>query len=369
MSATLEPTLLTGTTFLAEALSVSHCAILSDCQSPRSGYYWRSFFGQYPTLNALFCLVCLTVVLLASQPAVALTFDLPPEGEHIIGEMRQVIASHEDTLPAIAMEHGIGYREIVAANPDLNPWLPGEGTVVHVPTRFILPPGERKGMILNLPELRLYYYPPGGKKVITYAIGIGREGWNTPEGAMKIVAAIKNPTWIPPQSIIDEYAEEGVKLERVVPPGPDNPLGDYKLPLSLPGYLLHGTNKPLGVGMRVSHGCIRLYPDDIKELYEMGPVGIQVKIIKLPYKAGWSGGRLFLEAHKPLSEEFSKNGLDLTAMVAAVIRAHEGYDAAINWDLAETSARRHHGLPVAITAPVESTNPPPPSIPETASAN
>ncbi len=320
-------------------------------------------------MKAYFCLLWITAALLAGQHSAALTFDLPPEGEHIIGEMLQVVASHEDTLPAIAMAHGIGYREIVAANPDLNPWLPGEGTVVHVPARFILPPGERKGMILNLPELRLYYYPPGGEKVITYAIGIGREGWNTPEGGMKIVAAIKDPKWFPPQSIIDEYAEEGIKLERVVPPGPDNPLGNYKLPLSLPGYLLHGTNKPLGVGMRVSHGCIRLYPEDIKELYEMGPVGIKVKIIKLPYKAGWSGGRLFLEAHKPLSEEFNKTGLDLTAMVATIIRAHEGFDAAINWDLAETSARRHHGLPVAITAPVELTNPPSPPASETAEAN
>ncbi|MEM8500138.1 MAG: L,D-transpeptidase family protein [Pseudomonadota bacterium] len=363
------PTLTTKTAHLRESLRVSHCDILSDCQSVCSRYYWRNFPGRRTALKAYFCLLWITATLLLSPQSKALTFDLPPEGEHIIGEMLQVIASHEDTLPAIAMAHGIGYREIVAANPDLNPWLPGEGTVVHVPTRFILPPGERKGMILNLPELRLYYYPPGGEKVITYAIGIGREGWNTPEGAMKIVAAIKNPKWIPPQSIIDEYAEEGIKLERVVPPGPDNPLGNYKLPLSLPGYLLHGTNKPLGVGMRVSHGCIRLYPDDIEELYKMDPVGIKVKIIKLPYKAGWSGGRLFLEAHKPLSEEFNETGLDLTAMVATIIRAHEGFDAAINWDLAETSARRHHGLPVAITAPVELTNPPSRAASNTAEAN
>lgn len=293
-----------------------------------------------------------------SGVVLALTFDLPPEGEDIIGSMIEVIAKYEDTLPAIAMEYGVGYREIVAANPDLNPWLPGEGTKVYVPARFILPPGERSGMVLNLSELRLYYYPPGGKQVITYPIGIGREGWDTPIGTAKITSAIKNPSWIPPQSIREEYAAEGIELEKVVPPGPDNPLGNYKLNLSLPGYLIHGTNKPLGVGMRVSHGCIRLYPRDIEELFEMGPVGIKVRIIKLPYKAGWSQGRLFLEAHKPLSEEFEKSGFDLTSMVGAIIRAHEGHDAAINWDLAETSARRHHGLPVPITAPVEVTTPP-----------
>lgn len=293
-----------------------------------------------------------------SLTATALTYDLPEDGSDVIGEMIEVIAKHEDTLPAIAMEHGVGYREIVAANPELNPWLPGEGTKVHVPARFILPPGERAGMVLNLSEMRLYYYPPKEKKVITYAIGIGREGWNTPLGNTHITTAIANPSWIPPQSIRDEYAAEGTPLERIVPPGPDNPLGNYKLNLSLPGYLIHGTNKPLGVGMRVSHGCIRLYPDDIQELYELGPIGIKVRIIKLPYKAGWSDGRLFLEAHKPLSEEFERSGLDLTSMVGAIIAAHEGRDEAINWDLAETSARRHHGLPVPITAPVVETSPP-----------
>ncbi len=288
----------------------------------------------------------------------ALTFELPENGDSVVGEMVQVVAKHEDTLPAIAMAHGIGYREITAANPDLNPWLPGEGAIVHVPTRFILPPGERTGMVLNLAEMRLYYYPPNSNQVITYAIGIGREGWDTPVGQARIVSAIENPNWYPPQSIRDEYAQEGIELGTVVKPGPDNPLGNYKLKLDMPGYLLHGTNKPLGVGMRVSHGCIRLYPQDIKELYELGPVGIKVRIIKMPYKAGWSKGRLFLEAHRPLNEEFQETGLNLTSMVGEIIRAHEGHNIAINWDLAETSARRHHGLPIPITPPIELTSPP-----------
>ncbi|MFK8020238.1 MAG: L,D-transpeptidase family protein [Pseudomonadales bacterium] len=309
-------------------------------------------------------IIVLSITLLLPHAAAALTYDLPPEGDDVIGEMIEVIASHEDTLPSIAMEHGIGYREIIAANPDLNPWLPGEGTIVHVPSRFILPEGERTGMVLNLSELRLYYFPPDENKVITYAIGIGREGWNTPLGNTRITTAIANPTWTPPQSIRDEYEAEGTPLEKVVQPGPDNPLGAYKLNLSMPTYLLHGTNKPLGVGMRVSHGCIRLYPDDIEELYNLGPVGIKVRIVKLPYKAGWSEGRLFLEAHKPLSEEFEKTGLDLTRMVGAIIAAHQGRDEAINWDLAETSARRHHGLPVPITAPVVLTSPPEVLAPE-----
>lgn len=299
-------------------------------------------------------LIRLLLLLSLAPASLALTFDLPPEGEDVIGEMITVTARYEDTLPAIAEQYGIGYREITAANPELNPWLPGEGTVVHVPRRFILPPGERKGIVLNLPELRLYYYPEGTNTVVTYAMGIGREGWNTPEGDMRILSAIKDPTWTPPQSIRDEYAAEGIALERVVPPGPDNPLGKYKFPLSLPGYLIHGTNKPMGVGMRVSHGCIRLYPKDIEELYGMKPIGQRVRIVKLPYKAGWSQGRLFLEAHRPLSEEYEQSGLELTSMVSAVIAAHKKKKIAINWELAESSARLHHGLPVPITPPMSS---------------
>lgn len=305
--------------------------------------------------SLFFIAACLSVV---SHSPSAATYDLPPEGDSIIGEMIEVKAKFEDTLSSIAMEYGLGYREIIAANPDLNPWLPGEGTTIYVPARFVLPPGERSGMVLNLSELRLYYYPEGEDKVITYPIGIGRTGWDTPIGKTRITTAIKDPYWIPPQSIIDEYAEEGIELERRVPAGPDNPLGKYKMNLGIPGYLLHGTNKPMGVGMRVSHGCIRLYPDDIEELFNLKPIGTSVRIIKMPYKAGWSEGRLFLEAHRPLSEEFEKDGLSLTSMVAAVVGAHKGKKVAINWDLAEKSARNHHGLPVAISAPVIDGNPP-----------
>ena len=300
-----------------------------------------------------FIVSLLSAVLLSVSVSIsALTFELPEEGGDIVGKMIKVVAKHEDTLPAIAMDHGVGYREIIAANPDLNPWLPGEGTTVYVPARFILPNAKREGIVLNLSELRLYYFPKGENKVVTYAIGIGREGWNTPEGVTWITTAIANPTWTPPQSIIDEYAEEGIELERVVKAGPDNPLGAYKMNLGIPGYLIHGTNKPLGVGMRVSHGCIRLYPNDIEELFASAPVGTRVQIVKLPYKSGWHKGRLYLEAHKPLSEEFEKTGLDLTSMVSTVIKAHGENKVAVNWDLAETSARKHHGLPVPISAPI-----------------
>lgn len=306
---------------------------------------------------AAFLLRAVLVFLLAAVFAItlsgnaqALSFDLPAEGDSVIGEMQVITAKHEDTLPALGMRYGIGYREMVAANPTLNPWLPGEGAQVYIPTRFVLPPGERKGIVLNLSELRLYYYPPNENRVITYAVGIGREGWTTPVVKTRIASMRKAPSWTPPQSIREEYAAEGKPLAAVVPPGPDNPLGNYALRLGLPSYLIHGTNKPLGVGMRVSHGCVRMFPQDIEELFAMVAPGLPVSIIKMPYKAGWLNGRLYLEAHKPLSEEFEEAGLDLTRMVEAIIKAHKDHEAAINWDLAESSARKHHGLPVAITS-------------------
>ncbi len=290
-----------------------------------------------------------SALLLFATAAQSLTFDLPPEGEDIVGSPAEVTSRYEDTLPALAMRYGLGYREIVTANPDLNPWLPGEGTRIQLPTRFILPPGKRTGVVLNLPELRLYYYPPGKNTVVTYPIGIGREGWTTPEGSTEITFTLHKPTWYPPKSIRDEHAANGDELGMTVPPGPDNPLGEYAIFLNMPGYLMHGTNKTLGVGMRVSHGCIRLYPEDIESLAEVIKKGTAVNIIKQPYKAGWLKGRLYLEAHKPLAEEFDKSGLDLTRMVAAVIDAHRDNGAIIDWDVAETSARKHSGEPVPIT--------------------
>lgn len=300
--------------------------------------------------RALIQSMVLLLLAFIAVPVLALDYALPDDGDDVIGTMQVVVAKHEDTLPSLGMQYGIGYREMVAANPDLNPWLPGEGTKVYIPTRFILPPGESEGIVLNLSELRLYYFPPGQNIVSTYAVGIGREGWTTPVGLTHIASMRKAPSWTPPQSIHDEYAAEGKELARVVPPGPDNPLGDYAMRLGLPSYLIHGTNKPLGVGMRVSHGCVRMFPNDIEELFAKVGKGVPVRIIKMPYKAGWSKGRLYLEAHRPLSEEFEEAGLDLTRMVEAIIKAHKDNTAAINWDLAESSARKHHGLPVAITS-------------------
>ena len=236
-------------------------------------------------------LLAIPRVLMAQESWPMGHYPLPKEGD-FIGEVKTIEADHEDTLIDIGLRHGIGYNAIRQANPDTRVWLPGEGTDVVVPTRFILPPGPREGVVINIAELRLYYYPSveesEAPRVETYPIGIGRMDWQTPLGETQITAKVEDPTWYPPQSIIKEYAERGVDLPRAVPPGPDNPLGDFAMILGIPGYLIHGTNRPQGVGMRVSHGCIRMLPEDIEDLIYRVPVGTTVRLINEPFKLGWT---------------------------------------------------------------------------------
>ncbi len=285
---------------------------------------------------------------MSSWWAAAAEFPLPLPGNDLVGEIRTVTTRFEDTLSDIARAHDLGYAEITAANPGVDPWLPGEGIEIVLPTRFVLPPGPREGIVINLPELRLYYYPKGEHRVITHPLGIGREGWATPTGETHIVRKKAHPTWTPPESIRKEYEQEGRPLPKVVGPGPDNPLGDYALYLGMPGYLLHGTNKPWGVGMRVSHGCIRLYPEDIAALFPRVPVGTPVRIINEPYKLGWDGGQLYLEAHRPLSEQ-EQAGEDIhTPLQESVARALEGRHLQADWKQIRSAVLEHTGIPVPI---------------------
>ncbi|HBM10881.1 MAG TPA: hypothetical protein DD403_22730, partial [Pseudomonas sp.] len=204
--------------------------------------------------------------LLSAGQSVALELPLPPEGEDVVGQIQVIKANYEDTFAALGETHDLGYLELVAANPGVDPWLPGEGTDIILPTRYILPPGPREGVVINLAEYRLYYYPEGENVVHTFPLGIGREGWGSPVGNTRISAMTSNPAWYPPQSIRDEHAADGDPLPKVVPPGPDNPLGPYKMSLALPGYLIHGSNKKFGIGMRVSHGCFRMLNHNVLEL-------------------------------------------------------------------------------------------------------
>ena len=227
--------------------------------------------------------------------------------QSVVGEPQVVFTHAKDTLSDLARTYGLGYDEIVAANPNVDPWLPGENTPVLLPTQYVLPDAPQRGVILNIATKRLFYFPAtvAGEQrlVLTFPIGIGRVGWETPLGDTTVTSKATNPHWWVPASVRAEHAEMGNPLPAIVPPGPDNPLGLHVLKLAMPGYLIHGTNQPYGVGMRVSHGCIRLYPENIETLYALVDIGEPVTILNEPYQMGQQDGALFFEAHQPLEDD------------------------------------------------------------------
>jgi len=235
------------------------------------------------------------------------TFVLPPVGVDVVGQVQFTAAARSETLLDIARRYDIGQNEILLANPNVDRWLPEDRAHVVLPKRHILPQAKRSGLVLNLPEMRLYYYPRPQKGqtpvVITHPVSVGRMDWKTPLGTTTIASKQRDPAWRPPKSLKREAAAEGRMLPDIVPPGPDNPLGGYAMRLGIPGYLIHSTNKPYGVGMRVTHGCIRMYPEDIEQLFDDVPVGTPVQIVNQPIKLGWLAGVLYIELHPPLDEE------------------------------------------------------------------
>lgn len=296
----------------------------------------------------MFRLLAGIVLGLALSPVNATTFNLADENTRLVGHNLIVFSHKEDTLLDIARRFDIGYNEIVMANPNLDPWLPGGGKRVLVPNRFILPDAPHKGIVINLAEMRLYYYPPKNKgqlqQVITHPIGVGREGWTTPLGKTRIIQKKKDPTWTPPASILAEHIEKGDPLPKVVPAGPDNPLGAYAMRLGMPGYLLHGTNRPFGVGMRVSHGCIRLFPEDIEHLFGIVSVNTPVEILYQPYKAALDKTFLYLEAHETQEDIDVRQGNNMTPMVSAILKAQDQILSDDDWPFAEELVRQHHGV-------------------------
>lgn len=280
-------------------------------------------------------------------------FILPPKGINVVGESFLVEAKKSETLTDIAREYGVGYNEIVKANPDVDVWYPGDKTPVVIPTRYILPDTPRSGIVLNLPEMRIYYYPKPKKgeapKVITYPVGIGRQDWETPRGQTYIAEKKRHPTWTPPASIRAEHAAQGDPLPAVVPAGPDNPLGTRAMRLGLRSYLIHGTNKPYGVGMRVSHGCIRMRREDVETLFEIVPRGETVRIINQPLKIGRFAGTLFMEFHSPLEED----GLSfLDNLNNALITAHQKLNfqvEGLSEATVEAIVKEESGLPVPVS--------------------
>jgi L,D-transpeptidase ErfK/SrfK len=293
--------------------------------------------------------------LLFSSCLTAATYDLPSQEESLIGGAHHITAEFEDTFVHLGRHYNLGFEEIRIANPGVDPWLPGEGTPLVLPTLFILPNTPRKGIVVNTAEMRLYYYPKpkAGEKavVITHPISIGRGDWQTPLATTQITTKVKNPIWYPPETIRKEHADRGNPLEKIVPSGPDNPLGSFALKLGLPSYLIHGTNRPSGIGMQVTHGCIRMYPEDIESLYLTATVGTPVTIINQPYKAGWFRDVLYFEAHPPLEqgEKTPEQPRDLTPLVRILVEAMKGREeGTLDWKQVTKLAANPSGIPIDV---------------------
>jgi L,D-transpeptidase ErfK/SrfK len=283
----------------------------------------------------------------------------PSPDEDVVGVVQVVSASKEDTLTDIARRFNVGYEEILRANPKVDPWLPGEGREIVVPSQFILPDAPRTGIVINIPAMRIFYYPPvkhGERQVVlTHPIGIGKVGWRTPEGVTKIVRSQKDPTWRVPESVRKEHHENGEELEPVIGPGPDNPLGKYAFYLQWPSYLIHGTNKPAGVGLRSSHGCIRLYPEDIEQFFNIVPIGTAVRVVNQPFVFGWREGELYMQAYDVMEDDTRdwKNAekklltRSLATRLQQQVKAHHEQ---VDWGLVTSLARSPRGIPVSVTA-------------------
>ena len=273
----------------------------------------------------------------------------------LVGHVKTAVTKEGDTLAQVARDYDMGYVEMEEANPGIvDPDHLVPGTVLVIPSQYVLPNAPHNGIVVNLAEMRLYYYKPGGNEVVTHPMGIGREGEDTPVSVLRITQHVTKPTWYVPPSIREMRAKEGVFLPKVVPPGPDNPLGEYAMRLSSPpqggSYLIHGTNDPLGgIGRRSSSGCLRMYPEDISSLYRQVANGTPVYVINEPYKAGWSGGSLYLESHISLKNQ-EDQAVEDAAQIRRVIQLaiKKGNIASVDWDRVNEISAETQGLPQVI---------------------
>jgi len=272
-------------------------------------------------------------------------------GDDLVGKITYHRIQEDETLLEIARLHDLGYVELLAANPGIDPWLPKPDRTLLLPTAHLLPTAQREGIVINLPEFRLYYFADGPGRVDTYPIGIGREGWSTPTGTTAITRKREAPTWVPPASIREVRPD----LPAAVPPGPDNPLGDYALSLGWAGYVIHGTNKPYGIGRRVSSGCIRLYPEDIQALFESVAAGLRVTVVDQPLKVGWSDGQLYIEVHPDTdqADQLEKTGrfapAPIPGHVELITEAAGDQADRIAWPVVERAIETRRGIPIRVT--------------------
>jgi L,D-transpeptidase ErfK/SrfK len=287
-------------------------------------------------------------------PAYAQTF--PLSTDKLIGAMQITQANEEDTLVDIARRFDLGYEEMLMANPSVDAWMPGAGTQVVIPSLYLLPLATREGIIVNIAEMRLYYFhkaKKGEPRVVeTHPISVGRGDWSTPIITTKVTKKMVDPVWYPPKTIRDEHAAEGDILPTVVPAGAGNPLGKYALYLSTSSYLIHGTNKEYGIGMQVTHGCMRLYPEDIEQLYNNVPVGTRVQIINQPYKVAWHNGDLYIEVHPWLEgtpeKQIEDNHTLLEELIIEALSENPTYQ--LDWEKVKLLKEKPNGIPTIVGA-------------------
>jgi L,D-transpeptidase ErfK/SrfK len=287
-----------------------------------------------------------------SIPATASVFALAP-GQTAVGTVKVYVTQPGDNLLDLARRYDLGYTQLITANHGIDPWSPGPGRRVLLPARYLLPQGPRRGIVINLAQQRLFYFPPDGKSVETYPIGTGVQGWSTPVSTTRIIKKDVHPTWYPPLSI----RQERPWLVRMVPPGPDNPLGDFALRLGWPGYLIHGTNKPNAIGRNVTRGCIELYPKDIERIFHEVPVGTPVRVVDEEVQSAWIDGDLYVAVY-PSKEQIDQLDTDMpmTRVQPSNLRERVA-DAAggrldrVDWHTVEAAGRSRTGIPVRVTLP------------------
>lgn len=296
------------------------------------------------------CCLLLSSLLGVMTPAMALRFELKPEGDDLYGEIQVASVQAGEDFSTVARRYDVGYYELAAANPEVDVEHLVPGTVLVIPSQFLLPHMKREGIMINLANMRLYYFPPHADYFYTYPIGIGKQDWNTPLGELRIMQKIVNPVWVVPESVWRFRQEQGDPVPRVVPPGPDNPLGKLAMRLSKPTYLIHDTNDVASVGRRSSAGCIHLYPEDIQQLFSMSRVGTRVFIINQPYVAGWNNGKLYVESHLPLEEQrqsLANTTAVVSALINSILPSHDA-NSAIDWQKANEIINEHTGIPTAV---------------------
>lgn len=251
----------------------------------------------------------------------------PLQGD-LAGGLMTFVTRYEDTFANIGIQESLGYLELVKANPGVDPWLPGEGTRITLPRHYVLPDAPREGIVINLAEYRLYHFRDGGVEV--FPVGVGTEDNPSPLTRAEVTMRLESPAWYPPASVRAEYAAEGLVAPRMVPPGPENPLGPYALMLSARSYLIHGTNKRFGIGMQVSRGCFRMYNHDISRFIYEVERGTPVEIVDQPVKMGFSGKEVWLEVHRRF-EDYDDQAMDevwqqVSRMVASFREQHPGVE-------------------------------------------